>query len=345
MVGVVHDVSQVALELRALVERHGDAAARKQLEALETELGAARATDERLRELNDGLYALASLDFSRPPRPRGDGSLADGALVCLTMLGEELAAWLDERARTEQVLEARVAQRTAELVQASKQAAVGQLAAGFAHEINNPLAVILAFAQGIERRLAFEHSELKHPVSSIIREAQRCKRIVDELTRFSRLDKVAKEPLSPDALVRHAVELLKMRASAQETTIDVELAPKSPPVHGNRSQLEQVLVNLGVNALEALASGGHLRFRVAPSGADRVTIEVTDDGPGLSEQARAHLFEPFFTTKPVGKGLGLGLSVSYEIVQQHGGSLEAAAAGGAKGTTMQVRLPVSAPES
>ncbi len=293
-------------------------------------------TDERLAELAAALSALAALDFSRAPKVVGDGTMIDGLAGCVAMLGEELEAQFAERARIQELLERRVAERSAQLAQAAKLVGIGQLAAGVAHELNNPLAVILAFAQGVERRLPDRAPELVAPVAAIVREALRCQALVEDLLKFARIGKQGRHPVNLEGLVRNAAPLLQARARAQATQLRFDVGAELPPVLGDRAQLEQVLVHLGVNALEAVRQGGHVGCSLARD-VEHVLLAVSDDGPGISDEVRPRLFEPFFTTKQHGRGLGLTLS--FEIVQQHGGRFDVDTAPG-RGTTMTVRLPV-----
>jgi two-component system, NtrC family, sensor kinase len=226
-----------------------------------------------------------------------------------------------------------------QLVQSRKMAAVGQLAGGVAHEINNPLAVILGFSQGLERRVP-EGDPLRLPVTSIVREALRCKNLVQELLTFSRTGKKSFESVDLNALARSTIVLIEGRARTQGVQVVQELAESLPVLQANKTQLQQVLVNLGTNALDVMKNGGTLTVRTRQSGQGDVLLEVSDTGGGIPEEVRSHIFEPFFTTKPVGEGTGLGLSLVYEIVQQHRGSIEVESQVG-RGTTMRVRLPVT----
>ncbi|MBI4816385.1 MAG: hypothetical protein HY791_09005 [Deltaproteobacteria bacterium] len=227
----------------------------------------------------------------------------------------------------------------AQLVQAGKLAAVGQLAAGVAHEINNPLAVILGFAQGMARRIP-EGGELQRPVAAIVRESLRCKELVQQLLTFSRTSPRTFEPIDLNEVIRGVAQLLDSRAIAQGTELSVELL-ELPSIRGNGAEVQQVLLNLGNNALDAVAEGGRVTLRSKAVRAGAV-LEIEDSGPGIPEELRSRIFEPFFTTKEVGKGTGLGLSISLQIVERHGGSIEARSL--ATGTLMVVRLPNSPPE-
>jgi two-component system, NtrC family, sensor kinase len=226
-----------------------------------------------------------------------------------------------------------------QLVQAGKLASIGQLAAGVAHELNNPLAVILGFAQGLERRLD-EQPQNQLPVKSIVRETLRCKDLVEELLTFSRSGSRLREPTDLNALVRGAVAHLETRAASQHVGIVQELVEDAPVLQANPVQLQQVLINLGHNALDAMAAGGNLTIRTLRTGPAEVQLEIQDEGTGITDDVRGRLFEPFFTTKTVGQGTGLGLSLAYETVQQHRGIIEVDTEVG-RGTTMRVRLPLT----
>jgi signal transduction histidine kinase len=219
---------------------------------------------------------------------------------------------------------------------AEKMAAVGTLAGGVAHEINNPLGVILGFAQGMERRVP-EGDPLRTPVTWIVREALRCKALVQELLVFSRTGKSSSEPVDVEELVRATATLLDSRGKTQGVEVVCEVPSGLGPVHANRTQLQQILVNLGSNALDAMATGGTLTLRAQADG-DGSVLEVQDTGSGIDEAVRARMFEPFFTTKGVGKGTGLGLSIVHEVVQQHGGRIDVDSAPG-RGTRVRVSLP------
>lgn len=230
---------------------------------------------------------------------------------------------------------AREKETHAQLLQASKLAAVGQLAAGISHEINNPLAVILGFAQGLERRLPAGDPH-RVPVAAIVRESLRCKALVQELLTFSRTAKPTVEPVNLNELVQASLVLLESRAKNQDIKLVTELCPDGAEVEVNKIQLQQVLVNLSTNAFDAMGKGGTLTLRTRRE-ASKVVLEVADTGSGIPEAVRARIFEPFFTTKEVGKGTGLGLSLVHEIVQQHKGSIDIDSELG-KGTTMRVSL-------
>jgi two-component system, NtrC family, sensor kinase len=225
-------------------------------------------------------------------------------------------------------------------LQTGKMAAVGQLAAGVAHEVNNPLGVILGFAQGLERRVP-EGDKLRLPVTSIVREALRCRNLVQELLTFSRTGKKTSEDLDVRELVESTVVLLEPRARSQNVTIVKDLHDV-PAVKANATQLQQVIVNLATNAFDAMHDGGTLTIRTRTNDRGGVMIEVADTGAGIPDEIRGRMFEPFFTTKEVGKGTGLGLSLVYEMVRHADGTIDVASTVG-KGTTMSIHLPPAAP--
>jgi signal transduction histidine kinase len=223
------------------------------------------------------------------------------------------------------------------MLQSEKMAAIGQLAAGVAHEINNPLGVILGFGQGIQRRLGAGDA-LALPTKAIVREALRCKQLVQELLTFSRIGKAGLETVDLNELIRSSATLLEAKAQIQMVEIELKLGDVPLLGEANRSQLQQVIVNLGSNALDAMTDGGVLTVRTRNAGDDAVVLELADTGPGIPQDVKARMFEPFFTTKDVGQGTGLGLSIVYEVVRQHQGAIDVESELGV-GTRFTIRLP------
>jgi signal transduction histidine kinase len=228
------------------------------------------------------------------------------------------------------------------LQQSEKLSAMGQMAAGIAHEINNPLAVILGFSQS-----ALKHVEpgdaLHLPLDSINREALRCKVLVQDMLAFSRSSATAEHgPMDLDAAVRQAMTLVTIRAKSAGVEVSLTTAPGLPLVKGNNSQIQQVVVNLANNAVDALGKGGRLEISVLRSEkAAHVEVRVKDNGPGIPQELLGQIFDPFFTTKSVGMGTGLGLSLVKDIVEKHDGVVEVESLPG-KGSTFTVRLPALA---
>ncbi len=242
---------------------------------------------------------------------------------------------VEELGRAFDAMVAGLEEAQARALVSEKMAAIGQLAGGVAHEINNPLGVILGFAQGLERRVRSD-DPLRMPVESIVREALRCRSLVQELLVFSRTGKREMEGLDVSDIARATVTLLEARARPQGVELRCALS-ETAPVHGNRTQIQQVMVNLGTNALDAMPEGGVLTIGARQQDG-HVIFEVSDTGTGIDEALRTRIFDPFFTTKEVGKGTGLGLSLVHEIVKQHGGAIYFTSAKG-RGTTMVVSLP------
>jgi two-component system NtrC family sensor kinase len=239
-----------------------------------------------------------------------------------------------------------VAEREELLEQATRQqigrseklASVGRLAAGVAHEINNPLTGVLAFADMLRSKENMDDQD-RQDLDLIVRETKRAREIVRGLLDFARETPSVKSCLNLNEVLGQTVRLLGKREAFQNIYIVENFAERLPPVNGDKNQLQQVFLNLCLNACEAMPDGGTLLVGTSFA-ADRVVVEVTDTGCGIKKEHLDQIFEPFFTTKPVGKGTGLGLSVSYGIVRQHGGTLEVASDEG-KGTTFTVSFPAA----
>ena len=235
------------------------------------------------------------------------------------------------------------------IMQSEKLAAIGQLAAGVMHEINNPLATISACVAAIEGRLAEARPALEPAVHEYLeivdREVQRCSRIVDQLLDFSRPKGSAKEPVDLSALAENALFLLKHHRRFKRAAVTRELAEGLPPVRGNAEQLLQAVMALLLNAADAVEQGGGLTLRTARATRrdDEVVLEVADTGAGIPAADLGKIFEPFYTTKPQGRGTGLGLSICYGIVEDHGGRIEVESQLGL-GSRFRVVLPAAARE-
>jgi two-component system NtrC family sensor kinase len=207
---------------------------------------------------------------------------------------------------------------TRRLFQAEKMSALGQLAGGVAHEINNPLGGILAFAQIMaqDERSPDDQESLR----LISDAAMRAKRIVDSLLRFSRVPKEHERgPVDLPRVVEEALLILQPNLRGGKVTVVRELGPAR--TIGNGNQLQQVMVNLIVNASQAVQGKGKIVVHTGPGAPGRVVVSVADDGPGIPAGIAERIFEPFFTTKPEGQGTGLGLSICYRIAEEHGGSI------------------------
>ncbi|MGH7561722.1 MAG: two-component system sensor histidine kinase NtrB [Gemmatimonadales bacterium] len=246
----------------------------------------------------------------------------------------------------EDVTEAREVQQ--KILQSEKLAAVGQLAAGVMHEINNPLATIGACVAAIEARLGTGGAPLDGTVSEYLeiidKEVLRCTHIVDGLLDFSRPKEVKpKQSVGANELLDQTLFLLKHHQRFKRLQVERDYAEPLPPILANTEQMVQVLMALMLNAVDAMEDGGTLTLRtrlVITGRKDEVAIEVQDTGSGIPEHDLGKIFEPFYTTKPPGRGTGLGLSICYGIVEQHLGRLEVESVTGL-GSTFRVFLPIA----
>ena len=283
--------------------------------------------------------------------------------------------------RLEQHLEEqnRTLRRTqAALYQSEKLASLGQLAAGVAHEINNPLAYVLnnlsvlrrdvlaalgvldgyrggrahlaAAAPDLAADLARREEEcdlgyllenLAPLFDKTLAGLHRVRGIVGNMRDFARLDEAEFKEADLNDAVNSTLEILGHEIKKKGVAVETRFQD-IPPVLGHPGKINQVLLNLLVNAVQACSAGGHVVVRTRPEPDGAVAVEVEDDGCGIAPEHMPHLFEPFFTTKPVGQGTGLGLSVSYAIVRDHGGTIAVDSTPG-RGSTFRVRLPLRPP--
>jgi len=229
------------------------------------------------------------------------------------------------------------------LVQSEKMAAVGTLSAGLAHEVKNPLSSVLGYAQLAKRKIANTEVVLEH-LDIIESETRRCNDIIGNLMQFSRAEKGEFDEISINSVVEKSVGIVDHQLSLHKVRVTTDLSEEIPPLLGNANQIQQVLMNLAINAQHAMGEDGgtiSIKTEVDESTASAL-ITVDDTGPGVPEDVAASIFEPFFTTKEAGKGTGLGLSVSYGIIQEHKGAIHVMQApdGGAR---FEIRLPLNVP--
>ncbi len=239
----------------------------------------------------------------------------------------------------------------ARLMQAQKMEAVGRLAGGIAHEFNNRLFAICNYAAVI-RRLATDGG-IAENAGKIAASCERAAKLVDELLRFSEGKGLSLRQIDLNEVIKSAEELLRVNAG-KETVFKLELSPRSLPVMADVAQLEHVLINLVTNSREATPQGGSISVATGEAGAKDVpegafgkrsekgryaVVSISDTGLGMDARTRERIFEPFFTTKKVGEGAGLGLSVVYGIIAQHGGSIDVRSEPG-KGATFRLFLPL-----
>jgi two-component system NtrC family sensor kinase len=287
---------------------------------------------ESLKQEIDRVFATGELEqFETESRASGEARTyriskipmhlhAGDDVTHVITVGEDITEWKEALQR---------------VAQAEKMAAIGQLAAGVMHEINNPLATISACAES----LTLELGELEY-LKFIDAEVERCKRIIDGLLDFSRKRSVSKEPVEINATVERTLFLLSHHARFKRVAVTKALGPQST-VSANADQLIQILMALLLNAADATEQKGQqasitLRTSVAKA---TVTIEIIDNGVGIPRSEVGKLFEPFYTTKPPGRGTGLGLSICYGLVADHGGRLEVESTPGS-GSTFRIVLPM-----
>lgn len=242
-------------------------------------------------------------------------------------------------------LDAQVQQRSRQLVQSERLAGVGFLAAGVAHEINNPLSAIVGAADSLEWRLSEHLDRFSESDAKVIREylqmmqteAQRCRKITEKLLNFARGTDTERNLYDITAIVQEVVGMVHHLGRFRDRQVAID---RTTPCYAwvNGPEIKQVVLNLVANALESTSEGGHVAIciRECP---EQVEVCVTDDGVGMSPDILQHIFEPFFTKKETGQGTGLGLSISHRIVQDHGGSLEASSPGKGRGSTFRLRVP------
>ncbi|MGH9942966.1 MAG: two-component system sensor histidine kinase NtrB, partial [Pyrinomonadaceae bacterium] len=255
---------------------------------------------------------------------------ADGGEVShVIAVGEDITARVDAN---------RAVARTEKL------AAVGRLAAGVVHEINNPLATIAACAEALETRVgegtfgqSADVEDLREYLSLIRSEAFRCKTITNDLLNFARNRAGERAPVLLEKVIESSAHLLQHQRRGQSIEFQIDAADDLAPVSADASQLQQVFIILAENAIDAMPAGGTVRFGARNEG-PRVVVEVGDTGVGIPPENIARIFEPFFTTKEVGRGTGLGLAVCYGIVTEHGGRISVESAFG-RGSTFTLSLP------
>jgi len=230
------------------------------------------------------------------------------------------------------------------LLQSEKQASVGKLAAGVAHEINNPLTGVLTFTHMLLRKKNLD-AEVRDDLQTIARETERVRKIVKGLLDFSRQTVLQEEPIDINELVKSTIALIENQALVKGLELEYTPGKQLPMINGDRNQLQSVLLNIIMNAFDATQSGGKITIKTGLSLSARKTerkgieLSITDTGCGIPQENLDKLFDPFFTTKEVGQGTGLGLAVSYGIVERHGGTIRVQSEVG-KGSTFTIWLPL-----
>ena len=230
----------------------------------------------------------------------------------------------------------------AQLAQSEKMASLGQLAAGVAHEINNPLGGILLYAN-----LALESMGKEHPnredLQYIVEDANRCKDIVKNLLAYSRQTSPTKDIVQLNTLVDQSLVLIRDQKLFRNVTVKKDMSGEMMLIHSDKDQLNQVIINLVMNAVAAMKGEGTLTLRTyRDKAARKAYLEIEDTGCGIPAEHLSKIFDPFFTTKEPGKGTGLGLSTAYGIIKENGGNI-AVKETSPKGTKFLVELPLYVP--
>ena len=254
-----------------------------------------------------------------------------------------------------QVSHQELEQAQAQLIRTEKLASIGQLAAGVAHEINNPLQIMTSeqalvdtiFSDMIQRgdlKESQDLADLKDSMAQIKLQIGRCAKITQAILKFGRQSEPVSRDIDLVSFIPETTGMILKKASVEGITVKEEISEQTPVVRGDPSMLQQVLLNLYNNAMDAImerhgTEGGEMVIASAADEDGKVKISVTDNGIGISPENLKKIFSPFFTTKPVGKGTGLGLSVSYGIIASHGGWIEVDSQPG-QGSSFRIFLPV-----
>jgi C4-dicarboxylate-specific signal transduction histidine kinase len=227
-----------------------------------------------------------------------------------------------------------------QMAQAEKLASIGQLSAGFAHEINNPLGIILGYTQLLLKNKGSEgerHDDLK----TIEKNARSCKTIVEDLLSFARGSESKKELTGIHSIIDDVLSFMRHRTNLENIQISTDYDPQVPLMELDEKKIKQVFINLLMNARHAIDQTGTIKITTGfNQEAGQLLVKITDSGHGIDKQNLSRIFDPFFTTKPTGKGTGLGLSVSYGIIKNHGGEIAVESEIG-KGSTFTMTLPVA----
>lgn len=283
--------------------------------------------------------------------PYGELTAAD--LEMVSILASQVAIAI-ENALLYETLERKVDERTyqlkeaqTQLIQAAKMNAVGQLGAGIAHELNNPLGGILGYAQLMLHKLdapgfgAEEGKSCRRYLEFIEKETARCKEIVQHLLKFSRKSSEVRK-LDIRAVLEDTFSVLGNQLRLANINAKLDVDPNIKEINGNPNQLQQVFTNIIINAQQAMPNGGDLNISAYQHGG-RIRLEFKDTGCGISKEHIDKIFDPFFTTKSDSKGTGLGLTVSYKIIQDHKGTIDVQSEPG-KGSTFIITLPAFVPQ-
>jgi len=239
-------------------------------------------------------------------------------------------------------VEKKLQEAQVQLAHSEKMASMGQLAAGVAHELNNPLTGILLYLSLVLERLE-EDSPYREDLEYVLEDTNRCKNIIKDLLAYSRQDAPNKEVFQVNSLVEQGLSLIRDQKLFINIMVAREMSEEMMLIHADRNQLSQVIINMVMNAIDAMDRKGVLTLRTYRDKPSRkVFIEISDTGSGISDENRSKIFDPFFTTKETGKGTGLGLSTAYGIMKENDGEIRVKGTG-PEGTTFLLELPLYVP--
>ena len=230
---------------------------------------------------------------------------------------------------------------------ANKMVSLGRLASGVAHEINNPLAIINEKAGHIRDIFTLKATYARDPklielVDSVISTVQRCAKVTRDLLNFTRHLNLSVQIIDLTEIIDEVKNVLAPDTAYRSITVDVQVSKGIPPFETDRGKLEQVFFNLFNNAISALKDGGHIKISAVPANKNYISISFADDGPGIPASELKHIFEPYFYSKAGYDGSGVGLSVTYALVQEIGGTISVNSQLG-KGTTFIIIVPLEMP--
>jgi len=302
-----------------------------------------------VRELVRGMEKAAGGDLDSSVPIKSTDEIGELAQTFNSMI-KDIKAARDQKERWTQTLEEEIAKKTEEiqktqasLLQTEKLASLGRMAAGVAHEINNPLTGIVTFAHLLKNNVPPDSSEAED-LNVIIEQAERCAKIIKNLLTFAHATPSEKGEININDLLNRTIYMVKNQAKFHNIKFNINMGESPSITPGDATQFQQIFLNMFLNAVDAMNGRGTISVttrKVIIDNQPFIEIEFTDTGSGIPEDIRGKLFEPFFTTKPVGQGTGLGLAVSHGIVKHYGGHIDVKSVVG-KGTSFFVRLPASA---
>jgi signal transduction histidine kinase len=298
---------------------------------------AALAFPIRMRSEVLGVVEFLSLAPQEPDRDiaRMAQAIGDG-------IGQFIERMRAEEAlrRSEEHLRNQAQELEQQLLASGRLVAVGELTASMAHEFNNPLGIVLGFAQGLLSSMD-PNDPNYHPVQIIAEEARRCETLVQELLEFGRPKRADFTETDVEQMIQKTLDLVQPRATKNHVETATEIEAPMPPIHADPQQLQQVLLNLSLNAVDAMPKGGTLTVSAVVDPSNEIMITVADTGIGIDADALPRIFQPFFTSKKR-RGLGLGLPICDRIIKSHGGRIEVDSKPG-RGTRFKIHLPMAAP--